>query len=74
MAQKHLFGCRGGEGLVYVFLDLGFRARYNDVGKTLSPFQPSFHSEIRILPGNAVMVAIDMYGKSPLWQWAYGIT
>ena len=32
-----------------------------------------FHSGIRLVPGNVVMVAIDMYGKSPLWEWIHGI-
>ena len=29
---------------------------------------------IRLVPGNVFMVAIDMYGKSALWEWIYGIT
>ena len=29
---------------------------------------------IRLVPGNVVMVAIDIYRKSPLWEWIYGIT
>ena len=30
---------------------------------------------IRLVPGNVVMVAIDMYGKSPITgEWIYGIT
>ena len=28
---------------------------------------------IRLVPGNVVMVAIDMYGKSPSWEWIYKI-
>ena len=31
-------------------------------------------SIIRLVPGNVVMVAIDMYGKSPITgEWIYGI-
>ena len=30
---------------------------------------------IRLVPGNVVMVAIDMWGKSPITgEWIYGIT
>ena len=30
---------------------------------------------IRLVPGNVVMVAIDMCGKSPIMgEWIYGIT
>ena len=30
---------------------------------------------MRLVPGNVVMVAIDMYGKSPITgEWIYGIT
>ena len=28
---------------------------------------------IKLVPGNVVMVAINMYGKRPLWEWIYGI-
>ena len=32
-------------------------------------------STIRLAPGNVVMVAIDMCGKSPITgEWIYGIT
>ena len=30
---------------------------------------------IRLVPGNVVMAAIDMCGKSPItWEWIHGIT
>ena len=41
--------------------------------KLSHPFNPSFHSEIRLVPGNVVMVAIDMYRRSPFWEWIFGI-
>ena len=49
-------------------------ARHSAEGETFLPTQPSFHSGIRLVPGNMVMVAIDMYGKSPLWEWMHKIT
>ena len=56
---------------IYIYI---YRARHSAKGETFLPIQPSFHSGIRLVPGNVVMVTIDMYGKSPLWEWIYGIT
>ena len=41
--------------------------------KLSCPFNP-VSVRIKLVPGNLVMVAIDMYGKSPLWEWIYRIT
>ena len=47
--------------------------RHSAEGEPFSSIQPSFHSGIRFVPTNVVMVALGMYGKSPLWKWKYGI-
>ena len=44
-------------------------ARHTAEGETFSPIQPNFHWGIRLEPGNMVMADIDMYRKSPLWEW-----
>ena len=49
-------------------------ARHSVEGKASSPNQPSTHSGIKLVPGNVVMVTIDMDGKKPLLEWIYGIT
>ena len=36
-------------------------------------FNPVSRLRIGLVPGNVVMVAIDMYGKS-LREWIYGVT
>ena len=51
-----------------------FWARHTTEGETFLPIQPSFHSGIRVVPGNVVTVAIDMYGKNSFWEWIYRIT
>lgn len=69
MAQKHLYGYQGGEMSCLVFIDLIFLARHSAEGEIFSPIQLSSNSEIGlIIPGNVAMVAIDLYGKSPMWE------
>ena len=72
MARKHLFGCRGGEGLAFArsgMFGLGIAPK-EKISRLFNPVSIG----IRLVPGNVVMVASDMYGKSPLWEWIYGIT
>ena len=46
-------------------------AKHGAEGGIFWPIQANFHLRIRLSPGNVDMVTIDMYGKSPLWEWNY---
>ena len=49
-------------------------AKHSAEGETFLPVQPSFHSGIKLVAANMVVIAIDMYGEIHLWGWIYGIT
>ena len=76
MARKCLFGCRGGEGLCLAhakpgMFELGMGPRENFLA-----YSTQFvFLIIRLVPGNVVMVTIDMCGKIPITgEGIYGIT
>ena len=79
MARKHLFGCwRGEEGEGGLFSTI---TKSEMSGLGMAPKENFFAYStqfifmiIRLVPGNVVMVAIDMCRKSPITgEWIYGI-
>ena len=77
VAPKHLFGCWGGQKVLFSInikpgmFGLGIAAKEVFLG---CPTQFVFLT-IRLVPGSVVMIAIDMHRKSPMiGEWIYGIT
>ena len=65
VALKHLLGCRGGEGLVQFTLNLGCLGQAQCRRRYILAYSTQFLIRIRLVPGNVVMVATDMYRKRP---------
>ena len=61
----HLLGRRGGEGLVQFALNLGCLGQAQSRRRNILAYSTQFLIRIRLLPINVVMVATDMYRKSP---------
>ena len=75
MAGKHLFVCQGGKGLV----SRNVKPRMFGLGTGPKEIFFAYSTlfvflTINLVPGNVVMVGIDMCGKSPITgEWIYGI-
>ena len=67
-------GLSGENGFVYRLLSWDVWAGHGSKEEAFSPVESSLHSGIRLVSENMVIVAIDMYVKSPLWQWIYRTT
>ena len=66
MARKHLFGCREGEGLFSRNVKPGISGLGIAPKEIFLAYSTQFDFlTIRQVPGNVVMVAIDMCGKAP---------
>ena len=74
--RKHLFGCRGGEVLFSRNVKLGMLGLGIAPQEIFLAYSTQFvFFTIRLVPGNVVMVAIDMCGKNAITrEWIYGIT
>ena len=77
VARKHLFGCPGGQKILFStnvkpgMFGLGLVPKEVFLGYSTQ----SFFLTIRLVPGSMVMVAIDMHRKNPIrGEWMYGIT
>ena len=76
MALNHLFSCWDGKVLVRTIAKPGIFGLGMVPKEGFLAYSTQFiFLIIRLVPGNVVMVAIDMCGKSPITgEWIYGIT
>ena len=77
MVRKHLFGCRGGGKVLF---SRNAKPGMFGLGIVLKEIFIAYSTQfvflaIRLAPGNVVIVALDMCGKSPITgEWMYGFT
>ena len=76
MALKNLFSCWGGKVFFSRIVKPGmFRLGIAPKENFLIYSTQFGFFKIRIVPGNLIMIAIDMCGKNPVTEeWIYGIT
>ena len=65
VALKYLLGRRGGEVLVQFILKQEYLGQAQCRRRYILAYSTQFLIRIRLVPGSVIMIATDMYGKSP---------